>query len=472
MNLYRATAILITAGWLLAACGGPAATTSAPATGAAATAGQASQATPGAAGTAVSTRSAILSEIRSTVEAHPASTAEWISAAEGDQIAAGGGVRTGEQSKVRIETSEGSIIRISANTVFQLAEFSPQAEDPVTKLELASGKVWVWVTKALGAGSFEVETPNGVATVRGSLMSVEHDLATGRTLVTCAEGECTLSDRARQAIVALREGEQTEIAAGGPGPLAARRMTRQQLRAWLDEFPEVRMIIQRLLDRAGPDETPTPPGGAGQTACDHAYFPMRPGASWTLASPNGTITWAVASVSGDAAQATAVMNWTIGDVSGTYTWECTPAGLISYDFGALSTTQFGQVATFETTSSSGVWLPAADLLTPGYAWTQAYEMVMSLTAAPGGGAATTGTSSVTSNWQVLEALPVSVGDQTFDGLRVQQELRQVIQVTVGGLSAPATDISTSNTLVYARGVGIVEMSGTDGVTTLVSYTIP
>lgn len=466
MRLYRAITFSLLAGWLLAACGSGSGTpTMAPA---GLTPGTTGQATPGAAETAgpaaptAQPRSAVLSELRNSVDARNTNAADWGSAAEGEQIVAGGGVRTGEESKVRIKTSEGSIIRITANTIFELAEFSPETADPVTKLKLEAGTVWVWVTKALGGGSFEVETPSGVAAVRGSLMSVEHDPATGRTLVTCAEGACTLADRARQTVTALQEGEQTEIAAGGPGPLAARRMTRLQVRAWLDEFPEARDILQRLLDRLGPEAL-----SAGQTACDHAYFPMRPGASWEMASPNGPMSWSVASVSGDTSQATAVMNWSIGDVTGTYNWQCTPEGLVSYDFGALSSTQLGQFATFETSASSGVWLPAADQLVPGYAWTYSFEMAMTLTGEIG-----SGTSSITSSSEVIGSAPVSVGDQTLDGLTIQQNLHQEVQVTIGGQSAPGTAIDTANTLVFARGVGIVQMTNPDGTTTLVSYTIP
>jgi hypothetical protein len=198
---------------------------------------------------------------------------------------------------------------------------------------------------------------------------------------------------------------------------------------------------------------------------------MRPGATWTYASPSGTQTWTIESVSGDGAQATAVMAWSLAEVTGSYNWQCTPAGLVSYDFGALSATGLGQFATFEVASSSGVWLPAADLLTPGYAWTHAYEMSMQIAPA-GGEAQTTGTSSVTTNSQVLGIAPVTVDGQSRDGLQILQNRDQVFQVTAGAFAAPATTMSSSSTLVFARGVGIVEMTGTDGTTTLVSFTVP
>jgi hypothetical protein len=110
-------------------------------------------------------------------------------------------------------------------------------------------------------------------------------------------------------------------------------MTRAQLRDWLDNFPEAREIIQRLLDRFPEDETATPPssGSVGQTACDHPYFPMRPGATWTYQTDTGSFTWTVDSVEGTPESATAVMTFNVADVSGTYNWTCTAAGgLVSY----------------------------------------------------------------------------------------------------------------------------------------------
>ncbi len=479
MFLRKTLALTIAGALFLAACGSGAGTTGAPTPGGGSNdGGTTTTGTDNGSTDAGETRSAVISELQNDVDARQTSALDWLDALEGEQITAGGGVRTGDESRVRIATSDGSVIRIAANTEFQLAEFSPQPTDPVTRLSIEAGKVWVQVTKALGAGSFEVETPSGVATVRGSLMSVEYDPVVGRVLVTCAEGECELRDRLGQNAVRLLAGEQSEIAGPDQGPLAARRMRRQQVREWLDNFPEARDILLRLLEQLPEDETPAAPsglGGTGQTACDHAYFPMRPGATWTYQNPDGTFTWTVESVTGDAEQATAVMTFQTGALTGTYNWQCNANGLVSYDFGRLDFGQLGTVSEFSVTSASGAWMPAADLLTVGYSWNNVYELAMKLTL-PSGAGEGQGALSQSSTSTVTGADPVTVGALTVDGLQLSEASESVFTMSIGGFSTPGEPIQTTSVMVLARGIGMVSSTSTSdsytSTSTLVSYSIP
>jgi hypothetical protein len=421
-----------------------------------------------------STRTAEISELRNNVEARQTTGLDWGLAADGQEINAGGGVRTGDESRVRIDTSDNSIIRIGANTEFQLLEFSPQAENSVTRMQLDAGQVWAQVTKELGTGTFEVETPAGVATVRGSLMSVAFDAAAGQLAVTCLEGECELRDRAQNA-VRLVAGEAAEIVGVGQGPGAARRMRRAEIQAWIDNFPEAGEIARRLL--AGLiEDTPTPSGGSGaggvgQTACDHPYFPMRPGATWTYDTTNGQNVWTVTSITGDAQSANAVMTFTAPDVQVTYNWACTAeGGLVSYDFGSFNVAELGTVVSLQVNNATGVWLPPASLLTVGYGWTNAYETVFTITSADiGEGSAQSATAeSVT----VAGAEPVNFGGQTLDGVQLSRTGTQSFQMSIGGFSGPGQSVPINSTMVLARGVGIVSIVDDVSSTQLVSYSLP
>lgn len=480
MNLQKTLALTIMGALILAACGNGATGAPTPGTGPNANGTTTTGVGNGTPGAGAETRSAVISELQNDVDARQASAVDWLAAIEGDQITAGGGVRTGDESRVRIATSDGSIIRIAANTEFQLAEFSPQPTDPVTRLSIEAGKVWIQVTKALGGGSFEVETPSGVATVRGSLMSVEYDPAVGRVLVTCAEGECELRDRLGQNAVRLLAGEQSEIPGSDQGPLAARRMRRQQVREWLDNFPEARAILQRLLDQLPEDETPTPAapsgtGGTGQTACDHAYFPMRAGATWTYQTSEGNTTWTIESVTGDANSATAVMLFQTSDLTGTYNWQCDANGLVSFDFGRLDMSQLGAVSEFSVANASGAWMPAADLLTVGYSWNNAYDLTIQI-ALPDNAGAMQGALSQSSTSTVTGADPVTVDALTVDGLQISQSSNNVFSFSLGTVSSPGQASLTTSTMSLARGIGMVSSTTTsEGFTsasTLVSYSIP
>lgn len=468
MKPQRLLATLLAASLLMVACGGG--------NGSPANSGNNGEnnATPGTSSTTTgstgSTRTAQISELRNSVDARQTTAIDWATAAEGDPINAGGGVRTGDESRVRIDTSDKSLIRIGANTEFQLLEFSPQTENPVTRLHLDAGQVWVQVTEALGTGSFEVETPAGVATVRGSLMSVAFDRAAGQLAVTCLEGECELRDQA-QNTVQLVAGEASEIVGVGQGPGAVRRMRRVELQAWIDNFPEAAEIAGRLLALLG-EETPTPttPGGSvGQTACDHPYFPMRPGATWTYSSNVGAVIWTIESVTGDTTSASAVMAFTMAEIQGTYNWTCTASGgLTSYDFGNMSGAGL-TVFNFEVSNTSGSFLPPAELLTVGYGWTNVYDTSMSFSGAGEGSS----TSSTNESLTVIGAEPVSFGGETFEAIQVARSGSITTQGSFGGISVPSQTIPINSTMVFARGVGPTSFTDDTGNTQqLVSYNIP
>jgi hypothetical protein len=200
-------------------------------------------------------RSAHVSELRHQVDTRPRASAEWRAATEGETFDVGGGARTGTEARARVDISDGTILRLASNTEFSLVALSPESVDPLTRWVLNSGKIWVQVTQALGQGTFEIETPAGVATVRGSLMSVEHFPANGHTIVACLEGQCRLTGQSG-AFTDLTTGEQAEIPGFGQDPTAPQPIDTAQMSAWAGEFPEASGLITTLTP--GPPPTPTP----------------------------------------------------------------------------------------------------------------------------------------------------------------------------------------------------------------------
>ncbi len=182
-------------------------------------------------------RTAALSELQNEVSACSVADAEWEAAASGQLIQTGGGVRTGREARARLDLSDGTIIRMAATSEFELRELSPGVTDPVTRLKLTAGKLWAAVTEMLGGGEFEIETPAGLATVRGSYASVEYSDATGQMIVTCLEGECRLTGVSGQSIE-LSDGQQSEIPASGQDPAPAKKMNAEQYADWAWNFPE------------------------------------------------------------------------------------------------------------------------------------------------------------------------------------------------------------------------------------------
>lgn len=430
--------------------------------------------TAGVASPTAPSRTAQLSDIKNDVSARAVESADWQSAAEGETLTVGGGARTGAESRARIDISDGTILRLAPNSEFTLVELSPAETDPVTKLILETGQVFVWVTKALGGGSFEVETPSGNATVRGSLMSANYDPATGRFAITCLEGQCRLA--VGEAITDLVEGQKTEIPGPGQNPLAARLMERADLDDWAANFPGLERIINRLQQNLPPEPSPTPVALA-QTACDHPYFPLRAGATWTYTNDLGEVTtWTVSNVSGDAQRATAEMAWASSDISGVYHWECDADGLRTYDFGMVALV-VGGLTQSEVTNASGIFLPAADLLAVGYAWSDAFQFEANL---GGQGAAFNIPVSVERAFTLTGLEPVVFNGQTRDGLQISENLTQAMTFQTAAPGAGPGQITQTQTAFFeielARGVGFTRMTSTmdsgTATTVLTGYTLP
>jgi hypothetical protein len=135
---------------------------------------------------------------------------------------------------------------------------------------------------------------------------------------------------------------------------------------------------------AGPDlptqVSPTPDGTGGypsQTACDHPYFPVRPGASWTYSLSSGhSYTWSVSGVSGDLSSATASVLYTYDDKAiGTYDWACTPDGITYFPLAAFAGGFFLlDDYDIRMTRQSGASILAAGRLEADATWESAYRV--------------------------------------------------------------------------------------------------
>lgn len=231
---------------------------------------------------------------------------------------------------------------------------------------------------------------------------------------------------------------------------------------------------------ASTDPTATPvssgPVGpyVGQTACDHPYFPMRPGATWTyhFVSPeySGNYTMVVDSVTGDAETAEAKVTMTFDTLVFNYTWTCTRTGGIqSYDYAMGGGSGAGM--SVANVTGEGYFLLPADQLLTNASWTYSSAGDITMEVA--------GTSMTGSNSMSATNTVVGVGG-TYDyqGTTLSDVVvilsEQTSSVSIGGAAAPASE--TTTTLQFARGIGLVgsatASSDVSTSSTLVSYTIP
>ena len=217
-----------------------------------------------------------------------------------------------------------------------------------------------------------------------------------------------------------------------------------------------------------PDATAGAAGYPAQTACDHPYFPLREGATWTYAMETGSYTWSVTSVSGDLDQAEVTMVFAMDDVTIDYHWTCTREGLVSYDFGNVNVASEGSI-NFEVSNAEGTWLPPAEQMVPGYSWVNNYSMQSSF---EGAGTSMTVVTTVNESRTVAGVETSTSEAGTFDTLRVDST--GTYQSSIPGI--PTSSFDSSSSAWFAYGVGLVRQvstgEGSSSTLTLVSYSIP
>ncbi|UCG24012.1 MAG: hypothetical protein JSW55_18080 [Chloroflexota bacterium] len=218
-------------------------------------------------------------------------------------------------------------------------------------------------------------------------------------------------------------------------------------------------------------------GAGSQTACDHPYFPMRPGATWTYEGTGQTLTWEVLDVQGDSDSATAVLNITIGDVSIDYRWDCTAGeGMASFDFANLGAAPAGVELTIEQVSIDGQFLLPPEQLVSGATWTTNMESTISFTQEAEGTVFEATGDMVTEQLNtVLSVDPVAFDGQNTAGLQIEQVNNAKMLLSMMG-SAMEQALVMTNNYNMGYGIGIVNQStisdfGTETMD-LVSYSIP
>ncbi len=277
------------------------------------------------------------------------------------------------------------------------------------------------------------------------------------------------------------------------GPLDAGDYTITLTNAGSSETPYTLAVTTgdpAIIEGLAPGSDPTPAGseagsatpvaggdgtgpGTGQTACDHPYFPMRTGASWTYdfvsSEFSGSYTMVIDSVTGDTESAQATMTMTFAEMVITYNWTCTRAsGLQSLDYAMGS---FGGGMTASNVTGDGSFLLPADQLVTNATWTynSSGEVVVEA-----GGTSMSGsnTSSTTNTVAGVGGTMDYQGAPLDDILTVLAE--QVSTISMGGIETPA--INTTSTLQFARGIGLISSAtvgdGENSSSTLTSYSIP
>ena len=196
-----------------------------------------------------------LNEIQGIVTARQAGQAQFVPVTPGLVLNVSSAVKTGEQSKVRLDLSNQSIVRLGENTLFVFQGEVKASDGYHYLINLGIGELWI----ILRDGQLEVQTPSGLAAVRGSFLHVVYYPEDQSTQITCLEGNCNLKNAGGK--VDLVAG-QTAIVYNVDVPPVTGRMNNHDVTQWLVNNPEATLVIPQLqvTSAALPVETPGPSG--------------------------------------------------------------------------------------------------------------------------------------------------------------------------------------------------------------------
>ena len=216
--------------------------------------------------------SAALSDLTGRVEAKQADQETFAPATTDSTLEINGQIQTGDDGRVRLDLTSGTIIRVSPSSIFTLTSNDEIEGGLATKIKLTFGKIFI----ILNGGSADVETPSGVASVRGSYMKVEVDPETLTVYITCLEGNCSASNPA--GIVNFTGGEkailfQKDPVTGNWTIPNVEPMTPEEFQEWLDENPEAQEVFNQAMATITALAQPTEPPSATVPAATETPVP-------------------------------------------------------------------------------------------------------------------------------------------------------------------------------------------------------
>lgn len=199
-------------------------------------------------------------------------------------------IKTLENSHAVLELPSGSLVRLWPKTELTLHILQDGSAGPFTRLWLDVGSVFI----KLNNGTLEVESPLGLAAVRGSLMRASYTPNVQWMIANCLEGFCSLQNSLGR--VEMLAGEASDILGPGLAP-RARRMDGAEVQGWLWAFPEATLAIPGLTATVAalPSFTPIPSDTPPHTATPEATATLSAAEAATLTatfqpSPTGTRT--------------------------------------------------------------------------------------------------------------------------------------------------------------------------------------
>lgn len=161
----------------------------------------------------------------------------WVNgklATPGMELHEGDAVKTGEGSEATVVFFDSSVLRLSAATAISITKVSPKPR--IVQVKQLAGDTWTRLLRISGVVEYGIETPNTIATVRGTAFAVSTDGTSTRVRVK--DGAVRVAAVVAEKIVAEQvvtedhqadvEGAQVEVAPLEPDPWVAENVVEDQ----------------------------------------------------------------------------------------------------------------------------------------------------------------------------------------------------------------------------------------------------
>jgi hypothetical protein len=217
---------------------------------------------------------AALKDITGTVTIKQPGANGFSPASAGMELQTNGSIQTGDDGRVRLDLSTGTIIRIAPSSLFTLTSNQPNNGSLSTQTNLNAGGLFI----ILNGGNASVNTPSGVASVRGSYLSVYMDPSAHTVVVTCLEGRCGASNSAGS--TDFGTGQEVTLFSCTAGQCSVPNvgpMTPADFQFWLDNNPDLQLpglsatltalVPPQPSATEPPANTPTSASASGPFGC-------------------------------------------------------------------------------------------------------------------------------------------------------------------------------------------------------------
>ena len=410
----------------------------------------------------ISTRYASLNDLVGTVEMRK-SISGFGAAGDGQDLGVGSQVRTGPDSRARVQLTEGTIISMDENTTLTLAALGQDLAAPFTRLQLTGGRIWVMHP----AGTVDIETKSGNASVQGGMLSISH-VAFPRfvTTSTCLDGYCALESAGVKAQIppgatgTVKKNPYLRLLSN-PVPQISASIDTAEYAQWVANNPEamdalaalvpdatLEIPVRRATNTATTTQTttPSPTGTVTRTPTPTLTSTITgtPPTTTSTASPTTTPTPTVTSTASTTPSPTATLNALTPTNTPTATGTMTPTATST----SIPVITLANMAAQE--GSTGATASASVTVTVTKTGTSASVMAISYSTSTSSGTATAGTScasgtdyvtaSGTLNWAALESasktFTISVCGDTVN------EAQETVIITLSNVYPTDTAVSS------------------------------